>query len=388
MAAGGKKKEDEAFKEYVSLMIDKKKFRPDEKSECRWHVESEGGSGEYTTTVSGKSVFCTCNGFQVSTGKECKHIRLIRLISGLLGFAATRETVIDEIRGAWCPSCKKADFHEYCKRPTTRKGDTQRYQCNACGHKFSEALEFGPTWYSPEMIMQSLSMYCRGHEHEPLSDHWREARQSEDEKYPSHATVSLWAKRYLTMIVEYIAQFTPDVSDIWSTDEMYILVKKATRYLYTFMDHGTRWLLGAKVADTKNTANITPLAQEAKESAGKIPEVALRDGGANLNLAISIAHVEETASGRKETQQVYAHLTGNPTNLRQERANRTLGERLRVPGFIKGTNSKLVAGFVAFYNCIRRHLGLGGDTPAKAAGIIIKGVNPWATLIKNAYWQA
>ena len=121
MAANGKKKEDAAFKEYVSLMIDKKKFRPDEKSECRWHVESESGSGEYTTTVSGKSGFYTCNGFRVSTGKECKHIRLIRLISGLLGFAATRETVIGEITGARCPSCKKSDFHEYCERPTTRR---------------------------------------------------------------------------------------------------------------------------------------------------------------------------------------------------------------------------------------------------------------------------
>ena len=35
MAAGEKKKEDASFKEYVSFMLDKKKFRPDEKSECR-----------------------------------------------------------------------------------------------------------------------------------------------------------------------------------------------------------------------------------------------------------------------------------------------------------------------------------------------------------------
>ena len=369
-------------------MLDKKKFRPDEKSECRWHVESEDGSGEYITTVSGKSVFCACKGFRVSTGRECKHIRLIRTISGLLGFAATRETVIDEITGARCPSCKKAHYREYCKRPTTRKGDTRRYLCNACGRKFSEGLEFGPTWYSPEMIMQSLSMYCRGMSTRNISDHWREARHSADEKYPSHAAVSLWAKQYLTVIVEYVAQFTPDVSDIWSIDEMYILVKKAMRYLYTFMDHGTRWLLGANIADTKNTADITPLAQDAKESAGKIPEVGPRDGGANLNLAISIAHVEEGASGKKETRQAYAHLAGNPANLRQEKVNGTPGERLRIPGFVKGTNSKPVAGFVAFYNCIRRRLGLGGDTPAKAAGIITKGVNSWATLITNAYWQA
>ena len=131
MAAGGKKKEDAAFKEYVSLMLDKKKFKPGEKSECRWHTESEDGGGECATTVSGKSVFCTCSGFRVSTGKECKHIRLIRLISGLLGFAAARETIIGEITGARCLSCKKADFREYCKRPTTRKGGIRRYPCNA-----------------------------------------------------------------------------------------------------------------------------------------------------------------------------------------------------------------------------------------------------------------
>ena len=385
MAAGGKKEEDAAFKEYVSLMLDKKKFRPDEKSECRWHAESEDGSGEYITTASGKSVFCACKGLRASTGKERRHIRLIRMISGLLGFAATREAAVGEITGARCPPCKKASYREYCKRPTARKGDTRRYLCNACGRKFLEGPEFGPAWYSPEMIMQPLSMHCRGMSTRNISDHWREARQSADEKCPSRAIISLWAKRYLTVIAGYVAQFTPDASDIWSTDEMYVMVKKAMRRLYAFMDHGTRWLLGAKIADTKNTADITPLAQEARESAGKMPEVALGDGGANLNLAISIAHAEEGASGKRETRQAYAHLTGNPTGLRQERASRTLGERLWIPGFVKGTNSKLAAGFVALYDCIRRHLGLGGDTPAKAAGIITKGANPWATLIKNAY---
>ena len=68
--------------------------------------------------------------------------------------------------------------------------------------------------------------------------------------------------------------------------------------------------------------------------------------------------------------------------------NRTLAERLRIPGFLKSSSSRLIAGYVAFYNCIRRHMGLGGGfTPARAAGIIIKGANPWATLIRNAYWR-
>lgn len=35
MAAGGKKKEDAAFREYISLMLDKRKFKPGEKYECQ-----------------------------------------------------------------------------------------------------------------------------------------------------------------------------------------------------------------------------------------------------------------------------------------------------------------------------------------------------------------
>jgi len=171
----------------------KKKFRPDEKGGCRRRAESEDGSGEYTTTVGGKSVFCACKGFRVSTGRERRHMRLIRMISGLLGFAAAREAAVGEITGARCPSCKKASHREYCKRPTARKGDTRRYLCNACGRKFSEGPEFGPTWYSQEMIMQSPGMYCRGMSTRNISDHWREARQSADEKCPFHAIISLWA---------------------------------------------------------------------------------------------------------------------------------------------------------------------------------------------------
>jgi len=105
------------------------------------------------------------------------------------------------------------------------------------------------------------------------------------------------------------------------------------------MDHGTRRLLGVKIADTGNTADIAPLAQEAKEPAGKMPEAAPRDGGANLNLAVSIAHAEEGASGKREARQACAHLAGNPTSLRQERTSRTLGERLRIPGSIEGART-------------------------------------------------
>ena len=217
MAAGGKKVEVAAFKEYASLVLDKKRFRPDGKSECRWHAGSEGGGGGHGTTASGKSVFCARNESRVSTVRERRHIRLICLISGLPGFAAAREATVGKITGARCPSCKKADFRKYCKRPATRKGDKRRCLRSARGRKFSEAPEFGPTRYSPGTIMLSLGMYCRYTGTGSISGHWREARRSADERHPSHAAVSLRAGRRPAVIAEYIARFTPDAPGIRST---------------------------------------------------------------------------------------------------------------------------------------------------------------------------
>ena len=144
----------------------------------------------------------------------------------------------------------------------------------------------------------------------------------------------------------------------------------------------------AGLEETKRSADITPIARGAKRAAGKTSEVVLRDGAPNLNRSVNVGQTVRKGGKKKAPLQVCAHIKGNPTNRRHERVNRTFAERLRVPRFIKKLDSHLVAGFVVFYNCIRRHMGLGGATPAKAAGIIIKGANPWSTLITSAYWQA
>ena len=79
----------------------------------------------------------------------------------------------------------------------------------------------------------------------------------------------------MAAVSAYVAKFTPDMADIWSAGELRILVKKAMPHPYTFMDHGTRWLLGAWIAGTKHTASTAPVARAA---AGNVPEARLWDG--------------------------------------------------------------------------------------------------------------
>ena len=67
-----------------------------------------------------------------------------------------------------------------------------------------------------------------------------------------------------------------------------------------------------------------------------------------------------------------------------ERFNGTRSERLGTARGIQRTDSTLVAASLLHYNFVRPHRGLGGITPAGAAGITVRGSNTWLTLIQHA----
>lgn len=51
---------------------------------------------------------------------------------------------------------------------------------------------------------------------------------------------------------------------------------------------------------------------------------------------------------------------------------------------MKKDDSPAITGMKLYHNYIRLHMSLDGDTPAKRAGIEIKGDNKWITIIQNA----
>ena len=71
------------------------------------------------------------------------------------------------------------------------------------------------------------------------------------------------------------------------------------------------------------------------------------------------------------------------SNNGHERFNGELGDVLKGVRGIKKCESPLFKLLIVHHNFIKPHLGLGGMTPAKAAGITIKGP-PWRTLIACA----
>jgi len=85
----------------------------------------------------------------------------------------------------------------------------------------------------------------------------------------SHQMVYSWIKKYVTLMARYLEKISPNVSDAWRADELYLKVKGNPKYLYALMDDQTRFWIAQQVADTKYTSNIRPLLENAKELAGK-----------------------------------------------------------------------------------------------------------------------
>ena len=72
-------------------------------------------------------------------------------------------------------------------------------------------------------------------------------------------------KKYVILMETYLARITPNVSNVWRTDVLYLKVKGNLKYLYAIMDDQTRFWIAQQVADTKNIADVQPLFAHAKE---------------------------------------------------------------------------------------------------------------------------
>ena|SRR5712692_10589927 len=99
-------------------------------------------------------------------------------------------------------------------------------------------------------------------------------------------------------------------------------------------------------------------------------------------------------ANKKEYQTRYAFDTtnhirdimfdGSVHNNKMERMNGEVRDREKVMRGLKNTDSPILKGVQVYHNFIKPHMGLGGRTPAEAAGIQVKGENKWITIIQNA----
>jgi len=344
--------------------------------ENAYRVSSQSGDGMYNVhRRENGSWICNCLDHYYRQVR-CKHIIAAQIASEIRN-KVRENVVIEPIDISACLACGSNHLKKFGLR-RNKYGNIQRFCCLDCHKTFSVNLGFQRMKHSPQAITTAMQMYFSG---ESLRNTAKTLRLIGAQV--SHQTVYNWIAKYTALMEKYLDKITPQVSDTWRADELFLKVKGNMKYLYALMDDQTRFWIAQEVADTKNTADLRPLFKLGKEIAEKQPKTLITDGAPNFHEAF----MEEWWTSKVGTRPEHIRdirFDGTVHNNKMERMNGEIRDRERVMRTLEKGDSPILEGYQIFHNYIRPHTALKGKTPAEVAGIEIKGKNKWITIIQNA----
>jgi len=312
----------------------------------------------------------------------CKHIHAVLFSLEIRNqvekenSVTTKTTVIQQIVIDVCPHCKSNQITKHGLRHN-KYGNIQRYSCKLCNRRFSINLGFEKMRATPNVITSAMQLYFTGESLRNVQKFLRLQGVN-----VSHMAVYKWINKYVSLMDKYLEKITPNVSDKWRTDELYLKVKGDKKYLFALMDDETRFWIAQQIADKKNTGDIRPLLREGKEIAKKKPAVLISDGAPNFHEAYKKEYFTLKNPRTKHIRHI--RMEGDVHNNKMERLNGEIRDREKTMRGLKKIDTPILKGYQIYHNYVREHEALNGQTPADKCGIRIEGKNKWITLIQNA----
>jgi transposase-like protein len=359
-----------------------------------WIVNSQTGNGKYT--VSSKRVVndrfmwsCSCPDHQYRH-VICKHIYAVqfslKLKAEIKKDTLEENPVISIPQEITCPACASLEILKSGFRKT-QTGKTQRYACKVCGHKFIENRGFNYVRNDPKLVTLALDLYFKGISYRKIADHMKQFHDIEI----AQTTPMRWVKKYLKLLSKYAEKHKADVGNIWHIDETTVFIKKENQeryyeWIWNLMDAESRYLLACQVTKERHVKDAEKPLKEAKQIANKRPDVIVSDGLQAYKAAIRNEFYDRSADIINPHVRL-KDFQSKPNNNILERLNGTFRERTKVMRSLddqKGA-AEFAKGMQVYYNYIRPHQGIEGQTPAEKAKIPIdfKG-NRWMTMIELA----
>ena len=251
-----------------------------------------------------------------------------------------------------------------------------------CGKKFREGL-IKKVQYSPETITLTLDLYFSEMSlrkiTRTLNDHF--------DMNLGKSTVYRWIERFVPQISEYVSTLTPQLSDTWHADELFVKMRggedekqygqKSMAYLWNIMDRKTRFLLASRLSEKRDEPSaLAAFTRAVKVAHGSEPEKVFTDAFRSYEQG-----VREAFDKKPEHIAKAGIRKHNATNNRMERLNGTLRERVKVQRGWKSMKTPLAEGQRIHYNFVKPHEALAGQTPAQVAGIGVEGKNKWLAML-------
>jgi transposase-like protein len=355
-------------------------------SDGEYRVQSQRTGEWYQVYLTEGGLKCSCPDFVYRAGLpyvrpakvpfKCKHIFAVEL-SHALRQAVERQVKIEPVGVQTCLFCSSTNVVKHGILHNGQ-GDIQRYSCKDCGKRFTNNVGFEGMRATSEAITQAMQLYFTGESLRNVQKFLALQGVS-----VSHVAVYKWIRKYVGLMEKYLDKITPQLSDSWRADELYVKIRGNMKYLFAMMDDQTRFWIAQEVADTKDRHDARGLFHRSAEVAGKNPKLLITDG---LH-AYSIAARKEYQTNHGNSGAVHVReisLKNVVHNNKMERMNGEVRDREKVMRGLKTKETPILRGYQIYHNYIRPHSALGGKTPAEASGISVEGPNKWLTLIQNA----
>ena len=325
---------------------------------------------------------CTCPDFENREIEFCKHVHAVKFwIASNTYLKEQAKPKIFAEDSIQCDKCGSIRVIRY-----GISAQKQVFKCKDCKHKFTPSL-IGKSKFTPELISLTLDLYFSGLSlrkiARTISDHTNQSLGA--------TTIYEWIQKFVPKISEYANSLSPQLSDTWHADELFVKMKDGikfkvgkreydkTAFLWNVMDRKTRFLLASKLSPLRDHIGANRAFDEARKNAhGNYPETVFTDS------AGAYAHIKYSTAKDWEINHIKNVGIRKPhaTNNRIERMNGTLRERVKVQRGWKSFESQIAEGMRIHYNFVKPHQALEGMTPAQRAGIPIE--NKWLTLFKES----
>jgi transposase-like protein len=341
-----------------------------------YSVQSQSGNDQYIVKRMGLGWKCNCPDF-VYRKMKCKHLHAVRYLLKIEKKPTNKKHENKPRTKKVCQYCNSANIVKCGYRYNENK-KVQRYQCNECKRRFILNKGFEKMRINPKIITLSLDLYFKGVSLRKIVDHIKQFHGIE----VSHMAVYKWIHKYVKLIKQNVDKLTPNISEVWHTDEMAVNVKGGWKWLWNVIDHNTRFLLASHVSDRRGVKDARKLFVRAKQTAKKRPSFVVTDGFLPYRDAVK----KEFFTQKRETEHIgLANIHGFVNNNIVERLHGTIRERNKVMRGLgnNGSSGEIVEGFKIYYNFIRPHMGLNNRTPAEVADLPLQmGDNKWLSLIR------
>ncbi len=275
-----------------------------------------------------------------------------------------------------CPKCKKTNSVKAGLRKN-KSGFVQRYFCSDCKSYFIDRKGFEGMHTRPEIVVDALDLRAKGLSFGKIKDY---IFQKYNYKV-SRSGILYWQNKFGGIIKNFTKSFQLQNCENVHADEVFFREKgqrdRNFIYYWDVIDYDTKFLLADHMSYERNEFEAKTFLSKLKDQIIVIPTNIHTDNSFDYPPAI------RKTFGRGKVKHIHfaawkMKFKNNPI----ERYHNTIRENYKVMRRFYSLKSgyKFLEFFKDYYNFIRPHKTLNGETPAQRAGF---GKWNWWSLIKD-----